>query len=287
MEGFNQCPGCTRKLARRFAACPYCSTAIPGGGVPSEPSIPVAPAHAAPVGAHVDGGPFAAPPPTPNPDYDVAAIAGAASAEAMGVGAPLTLVEKLLLGALGLGVALAMIGVWFWMVRVCLGDGPGRLAMVGAFAIGLAANAAFFVGMRARASSILAGSSTAKVGKAFGISLVLFFMGYLGGSLALYGLLHAVNAVTLEDVEASCVVVRTWSKSRRGGGAYREMQYRCDEPAVEGTTTLSFEEGNKDGNARAFRIDARRGLLGWWWAPATQHELTVKQWEYKGREGGS
>ena len=30
-----------------------------------------------------------------------------------------------------------------------------------------------------------------------------------------------------------------------------------------------------------------RGLLGWWWAPATQHELTVKQWEYKGREGGS
>lgn len=286
MEGFNQCPGCTRKLARRFATCPYCSTAIPGGGVPSEPAIPVA--GAAPVGAPIDvGGPFAPPPPTPNPDYDVAAIAGAASAEAMGIGAPLTLVEKLLIGLLGLGAALALLGVWFWMVRICLGDGPGRLALIGAFAVGLGANAAFFVGMRARASSVLAGSPAVKIAKAFAASLTLFFVGYLGGSLALYGLLHAANAVTLEDVEASCVVVRTWSKPTRRGGSYREMQYRCDEPPVEGTTTLSFEEGNKDGNARAFRIDARRGLLGWWWAPATQHELTVKQWEYKGRPDGT
>ena len=269
MEGFIQCPGCTRKLARRFATCPYCKTVVPGGGVPSTPDAPDAGGVA---GAEPDAPPLPA----------VAEVAGTASGEAMGVSAPLTLLERAVVLALLAALAFAVLGIYFWASRVPIGDSPGKIALGVGFALGLALNGVFFVALRRRIASVSSPDPSTRIVQAFGAAVVLFVVGYVGGALSVFGLLHTANSVTLEERESDCVVVKSWAKRSKRGGSYREMSYRCDDPPAEGTTSLIFEEGNKEGTARRFTIDVHRGPLGYWYAKGSMGELVVKTWEYRG-----
>lgn len=243
---------------------------MPGGGVPSTPDAPD------PTGAPGVSAPNAGALPA------AGEVAGTASGEAMGLSAPLTLLERAvvlaLLGALGF----AVLGVYFWASRVPIGDSPGKISLGVGFALGLALNGVFFVALRARVASLSSPDPSTRIVQAFGAAVVLFVLGYIGGALSLFGLLHTVNSITLEERESDCAVLKSWAKRSKRGGSYREMSYRCDDPPAEGTTSLTFEEGNKEGTARRFTIDVHRGPLGYWYAKGSMGELVVKKWEYRG-----